>query len=223
MAHPEEPSSGVKSLIDRVKSEAVDAGKEEAQRIIDDARRQAARILDDARSEAERHLAEAKARSKTEHEAVRAALEQAARDAILHLQESLTSSFGRQLARSVEERMQEPEFLERLILELLGPERVPADEAATVLLPPQALHIDDLRSENPELGRDPVDAFVLSLSQRGLRDGVEVRVSEEAQSGVRIRLGDGDLEVDASSEAVTELLGRHLLPRFRALLEGVFR
>ncbi|MGF1507883.1 MAG: hypothetical protein ACFB9M_00115 [Myxococcota bacterium] len=223
MVEHEEPSSGVRNLIERVRREGVEEGETEAKRIVDDARQKAARILDDARTEAERRLAEARKREQLEREAGRAALEQSARDTILRLEEELTRHFGRQLHRLVEHRLEDTSFLERLILELVGAERPELDGPAQVLLPRKVLEIQELRKSNPELGRDPVDAFVLALAQSGLREGVTFEAAPDAQQGIRIRLEDGQIEIDVTTEAVTELLQRHLLPRFRGLLEGVFR
>ena len=223
MTEHDEPSSGVRSLIDRVKSEGVEAGQAEAERIVNEARARAARIIEDARREAEHQLEHARQQERTEQESGRAALQLAARDAVLRLEEELSREFGRQLRRLVDERLREPRFLERLILELAGRDRPRPDEDAEVLLPREAIRIDQLREESPELDRDPVDGFVLAVAQDVLRDGVVIHESHEVESGIVIRLENGDVEIDVTTEAVTELLSRHLLPRFRGLLEGVFR
>jgi len=223
MAEHEEPSSGVRSLIDRVRSEGVEAASAEAEKILEEARNKAARIVEDARKEAERYSEKAREQERVEREAGRAALRQAARDAVLALEEQLTQSFGRQLQRVVTRRMEDSELLEKLILELVGAEQPESDERPEVLLPPRALELQELEKENRELGRDPVDAFVLGLAQTELREGVTLQAGPEGQVGIRIRLDDGNVEVDATAEAVAELLERHLLPRFRGLLEGVYR
>ncbi|HJL43684.1 MAG TPA: hypothetical protein RMG48_20420 [Myxococcales bacterium LLY-WYZ-16_1] len=219
----QEPSSGVMNLIDKVRSEAVDAGERQAKQIVDEARQRAARIVDDARTEAERHLSEARAQAERETAAGRAALEQAARDTILRLQEELMQHFGRQVRRLVEEEFRDDNFLQRLILELVGKERPSEPDGAQVLLPARAVGFEQLEADNPELGRDPVDAFVLEVSRAGLREGVTLKPDQELEAGVRILLHDGEVEVEVSPEAVAELLDQHLLPRFRGLLEGVFR
>lgn len=223
MTEHDEPSSGVRSLIERVKSEGVEAGRSEAERIVEEARARAARIVDDARREADQHLGQARERERSEQESGRAALQLAARDAVLRLEEELSRAFARQLSRLVDERLRDPRFLERLILELVGRDRPEPDEPAKVLLPRKAIDIDQLREQGRELAHDPVDGFVLSVARDMLREGVEVHVSREVDAGLVIRLEDGDIEIDVTTEAVTELLSRHLLPRFRGLLEGVFR
>lgn len=223
MAEHEEPSSGVRNLIARVRNEGVEAGEREAERILDEARREAARIVEEARQKAEAQRREADRRERTEREAGRAALTQAARDTLLRLEETLTEQFAARLRRLLGERLESPDFLERVVLELVGRERPAPGEPAEVLLPTEAIDIEALRHRHPELGQAPIDAFVLSVAQAVLREGVTVRGAPGAQRGLRVLLRDGDVEIEVSPEALAELLEPHLLPRFRGLLEGVFR
>ena len=53
-----------------------------------------------------------------------------------------------------------------------------------------------------------------------LRDGVVIREGDDRQPGIRIRLVEDEVTIDLTSEALTQLLLEHLLPRFRAVLEG---
>jgi hypothetical protein len=52
-----------------------------------------------------------------------------------------------------------------------------------------------------------------------LADGVTVLADPRLPAGVRCRLHEGRVEIDASEESLSELLGRHLGARFRQLLE----
>jgi V/A-type H+/Na+-transporting ATPase subunit E len=45
-------------------------------------------------------------------------------------------------------------------------------------------------------------------------------VADDGEAGVRLRLVDEDVQVNLTETAVTDLLLRHMLPRFRALLSG---
>ena len=51
MAEETPTSSGVQDLISRIRDEGVQAGRQEAERILAEAQQQAARRVDDARSE----------------------------------------------------------------------------------------------------------------------------------------------------------------------------
>lgn len=65
--------------------------------------------------------------------------------------------------------------------------------------------------------------FVLATSREMLEDGVEITAGGNHEAGIRIRLVEQDVEIDLTEKAVAALLLRHLLPRFRALLEGIVR
>jgi V/A-type H+-transporting ATPase subunit E len=53
-----------------------------------------------------------------------------------------------------------------------------------------------------------------------LREGVTFGVANDGESGIRVCLVDQDARIDLTESAISELLLRHLLPRFRALLRG---
>ena len=44
--------------------------------------------------------------------------------------------------------------------------------------------------------------------------------SSEVEGGARVRVVGEDLEIDLTNEAISKLLLKHLLPRYRAILEG---
>ena len=53
-----------------------------------------------------------------------------------------------------------------------------------------------------------------------LREGVELIPADDVHGGVRVQVVEDDLEIDLTSEAISRLLLRHMLPRFRNLLSG---
>jgi V/A-type H+/Na+-transporting ATPase subunit E len=62
--------------------------------------------------------------------------------------------------------------------------------------------------------------FVLSLGGGMLREGLSFGVADDAQAGIRVQLVDENMQIDLTESAVSQLLLRHMLPRFRALLRG---
>lgn len=222
MAEQENPSSNVQSLIERIRDEGVEAGEEKAKQIVDEAHKKAASIVEQAHKEADHKREEANQEIHREREAGQAALQQAARDTLLRLKEELTTSFAKQLQREVADRLDDPAFLERLILEVAGQSRV-EEGKADVLLPDRAIDLETLRDERPELDEDPLTRFAHRLAREGLAEGVEVKAGEHSSAGIKIRMADEHVEVELTEEALTEALSKHLLPRFRGLLEGLFR
>jgi V/A-type H+-transporting ATPase subunit E len=220
-------SSGVQELIDRLRDEGVEVGRREAGRIVEEARREAGRIVAEARAEAEALRTRQREETEAERAAAREALTLAARDTVLDLKAEMTSRFASQVRRLVAAELRDPEFLRRLILEVAGravPERG-EDERTELLLPTEAVGVDDLRARPEEVREGTLTHLVLALSHDMLCEGLELGVREDGGggAGLRVRLADRDLEIDLTERAVAELLLRHLLPRFRALLEGIVR
>jgi V/A-type H+-transporting ATPase subunit E len=223
---PTEPrTSGVQALIDRLRDQGVAAGRQEAERITSEARHQAHRILEDARAEAERIRAGAKKDAEAEQAAAREAMKLAARDAVLGVRNELGTRFAGHVRRMIGDELGDPEFVRRLIMELVDrvvPERQ-AGEKVRILLPEDLVSIEELRLKPEEIRQGTLAHFVLTASRDLLEEGVELLPGEPGGAGIRVRFAERDLEVDLGERAVSELLLRHLQPRFRALLEGVIR
>jgi V/A-type H+-transporting ATPase subunit E len=62
--------------------------------------------------------------------------------------------------------------------------------------------------------------FVLSMGGGMLREGMSFGVSDDGEAGIRVRLVDDEVQIDFTESALRDLLLRHMLPRFRALLRG---
>ena len=155
----------------------------------------------------------------------REALQVAARDAVLQMKGQLAQQFSEEIGRLVRGEMEHAVLLERLILEVAGRVRAEAglDDAAQVeiLLPEGARDLADLRDDPEELRHGELSRFVVEVAGNMLRQGVTLTPSKQIREGIRIRLTDKQIEIDLSSEAIAKHLLEHLLPRFRALLEGM--
>jgi V/A-type H+-transporting ATPase subunit E len=73
--------------------------------------------------------------------------------------------------------------------------------------------------ESPELQKR-VRQAVLGITGEMLREGVELIPSSEVEGGARVRLVGENLEIDLTDDAIHRVLMKHLLPRFRRILEG---
>lgn len=220
-------SSGVEALIEKLRDEGVAAGQQKAETIVSDAQRRAEWIIQEAEREAEL----LRAKTQTECEALRiageAALQLAARDAVLKLRDVLLDSFSKEVLRAVGEQMADEAFLQRLILALAGAVRKEAqlDKAAdiTIELPADVVGIDDLRKNPDELQHGELSRFAASLAGGLLRRGIRFEVAEDERLGLLIKLKEGATVIDFSDASVAALLLQHLQPRFRALLQGIIK
>lgn len=220
-------SSGVEALIDRLRAEGVEAGRAEAERIVVEARRQAAAIVQEAQAQAQDVLRKAREDADRTRAAGEEALRVAMRDVVLKMKGHLSTRFSEEVRRLVAADMSQEAFLERLILEVARRARREAamDEAPglEILLPAGVVALDELRRRPEELREGSLSHFVLSVANNVLRDGVTFGTATDLRGGIRIRLQEGEIQVDLTPERVAEVLLEHLHPRFRAILEGTVK
>ncbi|MCB1639384.1 MAG: hypothetical protein KDI15_11105 [Thiothrix sp.] len=218
-------ASGIEALIDKLRQEGVDKGRSEAGQILLDAEKEADLLLRQAQERADTIIKQAQREATRQRQAGEDALKMAARDLLLEVKESLARGFTDQVERLIEQQMDNPAFVQRMVLELVGRTRQAAglDESGQleVLLPESVIGLDELRRNADEYQAGQLSQFVQSLSVELLREGVSF--NSHRGSGIRVRLVGRDVEVDLTDSAVSRLLLRHLQPRFHALLEGVIR
>jgi V/A-type H+/Na+-transporting ATPase subunit E len=201
-------AAGVEDLIDRLKTDGVVKGKQEAEAILADAKRQSMTILDAARREADEIVTAAKGEAERICKTSTQALQLAGRDALLKLRESFQLQFENRLRKLVTAELQDPAILSKMILEVAGKSRPEGSgESVEVLLPADAA------------GNDPLESYVAGLTGQMLRDGVSFGVGDDVAAGVRVRLAGKDVEVDLSDESLAGFLARFLVPRFRHIMD----
>jgi V/A-type H+-transporting ATPase subunit E len=211
----------VQSLVDRLRDEGIAQGRSQAQALVIAAQKQASDIVAAAQQEAESILVKAKGEAGKLKAAGENAIRLALRDTILSMEAGLVDEFRTRLFRLVKGQLVDPAFLERLILEVAR-KAAPATtgEQLQLLLPAEIISPEDLQRKPEQATPGTLMHFVLSLGGGMLRDGMSFAVADDGEAGVRVRLVDEDVRIDLKESAISELLLRHMLPRFRALLRG---
>jgi V/A-type H+-transporting ATPase subunit E len=210
-------TSGVQDLVNRLREDGIAEGRREAELLVEDARRKAAMIVEQAETEAAKIRADALDASKQTRKSAEEALRLAVRDSLLRLRTEVEDRFAGQLGSLITQRLQDTEFMDQLILAIAG-NAVPKDRAAQIQLPAT------MASTDGDEGRDgvrAVDSVVRGLTGEMLREGITLSVSNDLEAALSIRVGEEGLEIHLDDRTLTELLGQHLLPRFRSLLDGV--
>jgi len=211
-------ASGVQALISRIRDDGVQAGQGKADEIISQAREEAARLVDEAQAQADETRRKAALEIESNQNAALEALKMAARDTRLQLEAEVLTAFEEHVKRLVAPVAYDGSFVRTLILVLAGQaaEQYPVDQELEIL-------VSDLiagrEEENQELDERIRDS-VLGISGNMLREGVEIIPASDVPGGARVRVVGEDLEIDLSEEAISKLLLKHLLPRYRAILEG---
>jgi len=220
-------SSGVESLIQRLREQGVEAGQETAKSLVLDAQKRAEWIIEEAEREAAQVVEAARVTSESLKNSGEEALKLAMRDVLLTLRDTLLDSFSQDVQRVVGEKMEQDIFLEQLILQLASKVRDQLDldnkEAMTLFLPNQAVGVDELKNNPEELKVGTLTHFTAALAADMLRTGVTIETAQGIQSGLSIQLKNEGMAVDFSAETISTLLLEHLQPRFRALLQGIVK
>jgi V/A-type H+/Na+-transporting ATPase subunit E len=214
-------SAGVESLIDRLRDQGIAQGRSQAEALVTAAQQQAADIVAAAKREAETIQVRAKEEAGKLKAGGEDAVRLAMRDTILSLESGIVDIFQNRLRHLVKGTLRDPDFLERLILEVAGKAApAPTGEPVQLLLPAEIVSLEDLQRKSEDLKPGTLMHFVMSLGEGMLREGVSFGVADDIPAGVRVKLVDADMHVDLTDSAVSQFLLRHMVPRFRALLHG---
>lgn len=216
---------GVQDLLDRLREEGVQAGRREAEAIRQQAQRDADALLERAEADAKRVLAGAREQAQKLRAAGEEALRTATRDTVLRFSEEIMDHLRNRVERLVSEEMVDRELFRQLILQVmqraLDVSAIRDAPALKIQLPVEPLGVEELK-DNPEALHDHLSRLAKQLAGSTWREGVSFGATD-AGEGVKVVVEEEGLEVDLSPEAVTELLMRHLQPRFRALMRGIIQ
>lgn len=190
-------------LIEKIKTEGVSSAKEEAAKILQDAERRKEEILKEAEREANAIRSAAKEDSARMEASGRAALEQAARDLILKVRQSIQSISEAILNKKTAEALS-GEGLVKVILAAL--EKWDGGEGDLSLL---------LSEKDAEkLGKD----LTSQLAGR-FGEGVEIKPFSGINAGFRIGTREGGSYYDFSSREIAEMLAQLVNPQLAAIVE----
>jgi V/A-type H+-transporting ATPase subunit E len=215
--------SGVGSLIERLRDEGVKAGQEKADEIVREAQARAQEMIAKARTEAEEMLQKAGKEIETERAAAHESLRIAIRDTELRMEAELKAAFSAHVRRLVSMELQDRDFMRQVILAVAGiasGDLVCAGQPAELLLPTDLFVTDAKGTGLTDTGKERLRHLVLSISGEMLREGVKLKPDESVSGGIRIRMVDEDIEIDLSDKALSDLLLKYLLPRYRAIVTG---
>jgi len=206
MANEKKVTSGVQDLINRLKDDGVKAGRDEAQRMTDEAQEKAINIVTKARTEAEELMKSTRAEIEVEKNAAIESLKIAIRDTELMLESKLKTVFADHVRHLVSKELGDNELLKQLVLKIAGSSSsdIPKDKEMDLLV-----------------AKEKLDPLVLAISGTVLREGLQIKSSDTDNAGILIRMKGEDVEIDLSDNAISEILLKHLLPRYRAILTGV--
>lgn len=192
-------------IIERIRQEGVDEAEKRSEEIISSARKQAASMIDDARAEADRILAEAEEKTKSIEKRSMAALDQAARDLLLTIEEAVENIFEDLIHEAVDQSMDQT-LVRDVLTRVIGECFTGHDEGGMEVLLSQ------------EDGQELVEFFATKYKEK-MDKGLELRTDSEVLKGFRISFKDKNVYLDYTSEAVAEALANFLRPRLAEIVK----
>jgi V/A-type H+/Na+-transporting ATPase subunit E len=220
-----EQAIGVQALLDRLRQEGVEAGRREGETLRHQAKDEAAEVIERAHADAKRIVEAAEEKAAKLKSAGEEALRTATRDTVLRFSEEIMEHLRNRVERLVSEDMVDRDLLKQLVAQVVHRSLdVPTVRDATTLrvqLPAEPLGVDELKND-PEALQDELSQLAKQIAGSTWREGVTFQAAETGE-GVKVVVEEEGLEVDLTARAVTELLMRHLQPRFRALMRGIIQ
>lgn len=209
MTNPSE-SSGVQTFIDKLREQGIVSGQKQAEQIIKDAQTKANQILMQAQAEADKLLSETRLKIETEKKASHEAIKTAFRDSELALRSRLKEAFSAHLRRLVSLQMTDSEFIKQLVLAIAKAKTGELETPVEIQMPAKIF----------EEKKQQLQHLVLGITHDMLRQGIELMPSSEIKGGIKVCLVGQDLQIDLTDEALSNLLLRYLLPRYKEIVSG---
>lgn len=223
-------SSGIDELVERLKSDGIQAGQQQALDIIAAAEKRADQLEQQAKERSETLLKESHERIQREEQAAKDALQLAFRDMVLGMKNSMLERLSEDFAKEVRQQSASVPILDKMIVEalrhIIADVRLPetsadhAEQNIEVLIPQQLLELDDIRANPEKASKGPLAELGFHLTEQMFSQGVEFTAGQHS-GGIQMKLNGSEMVVDISDKAIADLLLKYLQPRFRAILEGV--
>jgi len=192
-------------LLERIQKDGIEKADAEAERIVAEARKTAATIVSDAETKAKASLEQSEEEGKAFAEHGRVALEQAARDVVISVGESITRAFEQVVGSHVRQALDD-ETLAGLIAQVVDTYSKSGSGAK---------RIDVLLAEDQQQN---VREHLFARFADALRDGVTIAGDDSIVSGFRVSISGENIEHDFSDTAITEALCELLRPRIAQIV-----
>jgi V/A-type H+-transporting ATPase subunit E len=200
----------IESFVKKLQSEGVEAGKDAAEKIKKDARREVEKILADAKADAEKIVAKAESDAKRQLSRAQNELKLAVRDAILKLGESLGRVLTVMLARRVEKKLSEPDYIGEIMREvILAYAKADAAQASRI-------EINISKKMRDKLNDSALEDLCQNL--QGDRDKLALK-STFSNTGFEYKIHGATVEV--SPDSVSELLSEMVNPTLQEIVTKV--
>ena len=198
----------IESFVAKLQAEGIEAGRQQADQLRQEAEKQAQELLRQAQQQADKIAADAKAEADDTLARARTELELAARDATLKLKEALSRALGALLSQRVRQKLEDDDFLGKLLHEIVMT-YVKADfeqrEVLKINVPPE-MREKLISWALKEVGEENVEKVRPAIDLKGTL----------ADAGFEYTIAGSTVEV--TRESVVEVLAELVGPGLREVL-----
>jgi len=199
-------SEKIQSLIDKIKSEGVEAADQKAQEIEQLAQAKAKDILEKAKQQAAKMIQDAQAEITKKEGSSRMALTQASRDTILSLRQNIAAILKKITSQSVGDALSS-EALAGIIADI-AKDAITSEQKGAVVV--------SLSPDNQKKLKDDI----IGRLQKTIMAGIEVKASDEIGKGFAISFDGGKSGFDFTEESLAEYLSSFLNEEVAAIVKG---
>jgi len=197
----------IEAFVDQLQADGVQAGQAAAEKIRAEAEQQAERLIAEAQAKAKAIIAEAEAQIEKTRERAETELRLATRDALIHLQETLSRALRGVLAGAAQEQLSQAEFLGKLLRDVVMQYARADSECAG------SVTINVSEEMRHQLTHWAIQALHKDLEGTGTNVDLHGKL---AGAGFEYRVSGGTVEVTVDS--VVEILSQMVSPELRALV-----
>lgn len=198
----------LQSLLLRLQQDGVDKGQQQASEIVRAARAEAAQLLEAAKEEARKTTAAATNEAERLVSRAKASLQQAARDVVLSVGQSIEAAVRQLAAERATAALDGPAvlgLLQRLMDAFVEHGRVSG--AIDVVV-------------GPEQKKAVTEAALATLREK-LGHGLTLHVQQGVGAGFQVRMGKGGVTHDFTAKAAAEAIAELVTPEIAAIVLGV--
>ena len=192
-------------LIDKIQKDGVDKAEAEAEKINADARKKADSIIAEAEQKASEIVKTAENDAATFERRARKALQQAARDTIISVNNAVTESLENIAAREVKEILSRDNLAELIV------------SAVKAYMKDSKSSLDVL--VNPD-EKQRISDYLISKLKEDMRQGLKVKSDSAIFSGFTVSIRNEGLEHDFTGRTIAESLSALLRPELAEIMRN---
>jgi|GEM_PF-141346 len=202
------PETDLHGIIQRIKEEGLEEARKRSDEITKEGEKKTHEILEQARREAKEIIREAGEEAKKREEIGRKALDQAARDLILYIKESIVDTFNSILREECRNVLSGKTLITILLHLIEGWKEDTGGHA----------NLEVLLSE-----KDLKELFDFSISKlkKSIKEGMEINAHPRIEAGFHVGIKGNNFYYDFTDEGVAEVLAAYLNPKLAIILDPI--